>query len=243
MTYRAAIRCATPSGIEDLELAKELPIDAFSLLLRSVRYAQSTSHPLWDFAIKIAQLRTAGLSDGDLRWLACKGYLEHAREAREPAPRKRTFDHTPTLRFADRSSFVLTPSGIRFTERLLAERLAIGNEVNANLLPAQRLGASLDMGVPSWDRQRRELRIGRIVIKRYCVPAENQEVILSAFEEESWPERIDDPLSPVPGIDPKRRLHSTIQCLNRNQSARVLQFHGDGYGRGVRWELLSLDAG
>lgn len=68
--------------------------------------------------------------------------------------------------------------------------------------------------------------------------APDQERILAVFQEESWPDRIDDPLPPVPGITPKRRLHSTIQCLNRNQKTHLLQFHGDGCGCGVRWELL-----
>jgi hypothetical protein len=92
---------------------------------------------------------------------------------------------------------------------------------------------------PCWDQQLRELRLDQILIKRFCVPAENQELILASFQEEAWPTRIDDPLPPVPQIDAKRRLHSAIQCLNRNQRAQLVHFHGDGNGRGVRWEMRS----
>ena len=62
-----------------------------------------------------------------------------------------------------------------------------------------------------------------------------------AFEEEDWPVRIDDPLPPRSGLDPKRRLHDSIKSLNRHQKSRVLRFCGDGSGEGVRWELISPD--
>jgi hypothetical protein len=88
---------------------------------------------------------------------------------------------------------------------------------------------------PHWDLQRRELWMGHVLVKSFRVPAENQEAILTAFQEDGWPSRIDDPLPQAPKIDPKRRLHSTIQCLNRNRKAALLHFHGDGRGIGVRW--------
>jgi hypothetical protein len=94
-------------------------------------------------------------------------------------------------------------------------------------------------GTPLWNPQLRELSVDDILVKRFLVPAENQELVLMAFQEEAWPPRIDDPLPPAAEIEPKRRLHSTIQCLNRNQKTHLLQFHGDGNGSGVRWELLA----
>ena len=59
-----------------------------------------------------------------------------------------------------------------------------------------------------------------------------------AFEEESWPPRIDDPLPPSPNIDSKKRLHDTIKSLNRHQKQRCIRFMGDGRGTGVRWEPI-----
>ncbi len=96
---------------------------------------------------------------------------------------------------------------------------------------------------PVWDRDRQQLRVGKKIVKQYKVPAANQEVILAAFQEEHWPPRIDDPLPPHPDQDPKRRLHDTINSLNRNQKQSLLKFLGDGSGQGIRWEFTSLVAG
>lgn len=91
---------------------------------------------------------------------------------------------------------------------------------------------------PIWDPERRELRVGEMVVKRFRQPAQNQELILTVFEEDGWPERIDDPLPPDPVRDPKERLHDVIKKLNRAQDVALIRFHGDGTGTGVLWELL-----
>ena len=92
--------------------------------------------------------------------------------------------------------------------------------------------------LPCWDAKLRELRVGGVLVKQFRVPAANQELILDAFQEEGGPSHLDDPLPPQTGMDPKRRLHETIDRLNRSQKHRLIRFHGDGTGRGVRWELL-----
>jgi hypothetical protein len=89
---------------------------------------------------------------------------------------------------------------------------------------------------PAWDANRRELRLGVVVIKWFRTPACCQEQILAAFEEEGWPERIDDPLGHVPGKNSKRRLHNAINCLNRSHQVPALTFHGDGTGMGIIWK-------
>ncbi len=81
--------------------------------------------------------------------------------------------------------------------------------------------------------------MGAAVVKQYKVPAPNQERVLAAFEEEGWPVHIDDPLPPSNDQDPKRRLHDTINSLNRNQKRSLLRFIGDGSGQGLRWELAA----
>lgn len=88
---------------------------------------------------------------------------------------------------------------------------------------------------PEWDPNHRELRFRGQVVKRYRVPAPNQELILSAFQEDGWPEFIDDPLPPAPNQDPKLRLQATIKSLNRHQMARLVRFHGNG-GTQIYWE-------
>ena len=197
---------------KDVELAKGLPVESFSVLWRASQYAQNARCGVWHFAVGLSQLRQGGLSKCDRRWLACKGYVEHSLEPSPFAACHRKFDSSPTRRFTDHSTFVLTPRG-----QMLAKSLLTGAAVAADAASASDTAAPqlvvCPAPLPTWDHQRRELRIGRTVIKRFCVPAENQETILSAFEEEAWTVHIDDPLPPAAGIDPKRRLHSTIPCL------------------------------
>jgi hypothetical protein len=91
---------------------------------------------------------------------------------------------------------------------------------------------------PKWDEQRRQLRVGRVLVKEFKLPSPNQETVLMAFEEEGWPPRIDDPLPPVAQLDPRRRLHDTIKALNRKQKRDLIRFRGDGSGEGIRWEPI-----
>jgi hypothetical protein len=91
---------------------------------------------------------------------------------------------------------------------------------------------------PRWDPQRRELSVDGRIVKRFRLPAPNQESILTAFEEEGWPLRILDPLPPKDEMDCKRRLHETIKTLNRHHFSRIIRFCGDGTGQGVLWEWL-----
>ncbi len=78
------------------------------------------------------------------------------------------------------------------------------------------------------------------VVKQFRRRAINQELVLAAFEEECWPLRIFDPLTPQPCQDMKRRLNDTIKCLNRGQESPLLHFRGDGTGEGVLWEACEV---
>lgn len=107
--------------------------------------------------------------------------------------------------------------------------------------PLAELAELLDQEVgparPRWDRAGRVLIFCGQVIKRFSWPARNQELILSAFEEMGWPERIDDPLPVTDGVSQKDRLHDTIKCLNRKRLIKSIRFAGDGTGQGVCWRL------
>lgn len=200
----------------------------------------------WEFALAMAELRDAGLSDNDLRWLLRKGFVEHAIEVTEPGEEMRSFRPCVGSMFTDRVCFVLTEEGQAFAsafEGAAVDRLEERNgHVRNGQVPVARHGdpnATIDLAVaitiPSWDRVRRELRWGDVMVKQFKVPSPNQETILGVFEEEHWPPRIDDPLSPKLELDPKRRLHDTINTLNRNQKNALLRFFGDGSGQGIRW--------
>ncbi len=96
----------------------------------------------------------------------------------------------------------------------------------------------LDQSSPKWDVDRQEFYYQSQIVKQFKLPSPNQERILTAFEEEGWPPRIDDPLPRHPDLDPKRRLHDTIKSLNRNQKSRLIRFKGDGKGEGILWEPI-----
>jgi hypothetical protein len=88
---------------------------------------------------------------------------------------------------------------------------------------------------PCWNAHRRELTLGRKLVKKFRQPAKNQELILRVFEEEGWPESIDDPLPGSAEIRPGDRLHNAVQRLNTDQRDAHIIFERDGTGGGIHW--------
>jgi hypothetical protein len=166
----------------------------------------------WEFAVEIGQMRAAGITHSDLRWMVSRQWIEHAWEIRRSKGR-RAFRTATNLSFPESTCFVLTTYG-------------------ANILTH---GASLRPG-PWWDWERRELRLNGYLVKRFARPAANQEYILGAFEECGWPARISDPLPPDPHLDPTNRLHEAVKRLNQGQTRARMKFRRDGTGRGIIWE-------
>lgn len=203
---------------------------ALDELLKGSRYAEITSGNSWDYAVEIHVLRQFGLSDNDLRLLVQKRFVEHAREVTTERTHGRSFKPASELAFAKRTCFVLTALGIakaHYRSWQFVEHGAVMTRTNS--LPAT-------LSVPAWDATRRVLSYGDHIVKRFARPAANQGLVLSAFEEENWPLRIDDPLAPHPTQDVKRRLCDTIKCLNQGQLHARLRFRGDGSGEGILWE-------
>ena len=209
---------------------------ALAQLLEAYEFSKQRQCPVWDFAVEIGTLNKLGLTNHELRWMVCNGLVEHARESFGSADH-RTFEPAGHLSFRRKTCFVLTDLGVS----------VLGPLGNRDALPTERRSASYrvfgapvaeDSLTPLWDHDRQELRLGEVLVKRFKVPARNQVAILSAFQEEDWPVRIDDPLSPRPDLDPKRRLHDTINSLNRNQNHALIHFSGDGSGQGIRWDRI-----
>jgi hypothetical protein len=209
---------------------------ALHLLLEAYEYAHELSRNVWDFAVEIGGLRQEGITVSGFRWLVCKGFVEHAREITPPGGEDRAFERQAGLNFSKKTCFVLTEAGFQFAQSAMAQAAPFIAPLGSD--PFHRSTGPSESLVPTWDRDRQELRLGNLIVKQFKVPAPNQEVILAAFQEEHWPVRIDDPLPPHPEQDPKRRLHDTINALNRNQKHALLRFLGDGSGQGVRWDLV-----
>jgi hypothetical protein len=216
-------------------------------LLVACQLARDVGRDPWDFAVELNAIRESGLEWNEVRWLVCKGYVVHAKEITLPGDSKRVFRPEAELVFHRRTCLVLTDEGSAFA-RLVRQRdrnspSQTGNgDGDVGGTPTNGSGdARGDSPLPSWDPERRELRVAGSLVKRFRVPSPNQERIIAVFEEEGWPPRIDDPLPPLPELDSKSRLRDTIKSLNRHQVNRLLHITGDGTGQGIRWQILEGD--
>jgi hypothetical protein len=221
-----------------------------SVLLEAYDYAQDLRLDSWDFAVELATLRPLGLTNSDCRWLIGKGLVEAGFELTLAGDERRSFRQCTNLKLSKRTCLVLSSAGVvavggQSSVESLHQR--VSTVVDSPDRPDHRpvsfpeiiAAAGVSEPKPTWDRDRQQLRLGNLIVKQFKVPAANQEAILAAFQEEDWPVRIDDPLPPKSDQDPKRRLHDTINSLNRNQKRPLLRFVGDGSGEGVRWEFVS----
>lgn len=203
-------------------------------LVEAYDYAIDLDCDVWNFAVEIATLHAAGLSDSDLRWLISRVLIRHGGETTFLGEQRRSFRQIEGLRFFEQSCFVLTESGRRFAEQ---DANCICRPESLNRRIVERHAWQTER-TPHWDSVRHELLFGDIVVKHFKLPAPNQEAILMAFEEERWATKIDDPIPPADDQEPKQRLRDTIKSLNRNQKNRLIRFTGDGSGQGVLWELI-----
>jgi hypothetical protein len=218
---------------------RDVLTQALRLLYQAHSYALSSGVAIWDFAVEFAELRRIGLTLNDLRWLLACRFVEHADETTTPGCTSRTFQDLGGHFFGQRTCCVLTQGGLEFLRARTSSSKIGGDAPQQRAVGNGRPRFARKLQKPKWDMDRKELRIEDAVVKRFRSPATNQETVLAVFEEEGWPDRIDDPLPPIPEQDPKRRLHDTIKCLNRNHRRKAIRFHGDGTGEGVCWEFLS----
>ena len=218
-----------------------------NILEKAREYAADAHVDLWNFAVEIHELTRVALSVSDLRWLIAKGYIEHATEIASSAAEDRSFDKQGRFRFTPESCFVLTDIGAQFVNSAIvvstpfestSERQGANGPTADVVVKSAKMNEGEYGDAPHWDALRRELYVGDILVKRFRVPAHQQELVLEAFQEEKWPARIDDPLPPFTQNNPKRQLHSVISSLNRHQQSNLIQFQGDGTGTGILWKLL-----
>jgi hypothetical protein len=82
-------------------------------------YAHDLGLTLWDFAVEIQSLLADGLSQNDLRWLVCKGYVRHAGELTPRGREHRAFRSIGRLNFCKRTCFALTEEGAGFALQII----------------------------------------------------------------------------------------------------------------------------
>jgi len=245
---------------------------ALALLAKAHAYSRDVNCNPWEFAVEIARLLALGATACDLRWLVDKGCIHHAREVTVANDTYRRFEPARNLAFSPQTCFIATDAGLWLagdewgTVPILASPSvyprADGGEAKMRLAPlpvrfVRRDGdcpsfcalreaggkiGTVPVNMPHWDGVRRVLTVGGRVVKRYRVPSPCQQAILVVFQEEGWPARIDDPLTPLPDHCPKERLRATIKHLNSSQENRLLRFRGDGTGKGIVWELVTAVA-
>jgi hypothetical protein len=209
---------------------------AIEYLLEARHAARNLGLDAWEFAVDLHGLRAAGITDSEVRWALVMRYVEQRVEVTTLGDTDRSFRDVANLQLTEKSCFVLTAAGEEF-----AKKAALGVRPHVFRRSPEEVVCRFPVGGlglgPQWDSDCRVLRVGEATVKEYKVPAANQELILATFEELRWPPTIDDPLPPREGLDPKRRLHDTINSLNRNQQRCLLKFRGKGDGQGVSWEF------
>jgi hypothetical protein len=83
---------------------------------------------------------------------------------------------------------------------------------------------------PRWDKARRELWYGDKLCLEYKRPAPRQHLLLDAFEEMNWPDRIDDPLPPGTSANTIGDLQKRLRSNNS-----PVAIERDGSGTGFLW--------
>jgi hypothetical protein len=131
---------------------------------------------------------------------------------------------------------VITPKGVAAAIALSDEPIHNSLIFSAMVRSSKNSHENWASPMPIWDEARRVLSLDGRIVKQFKWRAVNQELILSVFQEDGWPVRIDDPLAPLLSLVTKRRLNDTIKCLNRKQTNNLIRFRGDGTGLGVIWE-------
>jgi hypothetical protein len=93
--------------------------------------------------------------------------------------------------------------------------------------------------IPRWNRKRGELSWDGRSIRRVRIFEEPSHIqlLLDAFERQSWPDQIADPLF---GGKKQQQLHQVVFSLNR--AINVIRFHVHEGGKAVSWSVAATTA-
>jgi hypothetical protein len=130
-----------------------------------------------------------------------------------------------------RSHVVEQPTGPRILSNPWAASIAALRDILVPPTPVSERSDAVaspppSSAVPTWDGTARRLLFRGQVCKQFARPAPNQERILATFQEEGWPDAVDDPL-------PAGKLAQTVESLN--DRLQHIKFRLNGAGTGVCW--------
>src|SRR5262249_51892192 len=154
-------------------ILKEMLRGGLSLLWGSYQYSSDLNADSWEFAVDCDALYLAGLSAIDIRWLIARGYVEVAPNTALAGKRKPLPANTQPFE-GKNTCFILTKAGIALALQLLSPTLGANSQ-----MPAQNGKGELATEFsgyatseprsgkqkPTWDRDRKELRLGTCVVK------------------------------------------------------------------------------
>lgn len=212
-------------------------------LLEAANSALRFKSDKWQFALELHDLAHDGITASVLRGLVLQGLVTHAWETTRVGAQWRTMRSAAHLHFIERSCFTLTEAGMSIARHLWNRPVASPSPVAspcAGNATGTHEGKPPQVSFGTCANGCRELRVGNQLVKCFRTYARYQETILAEFQRRGWVEWISDPLPRAARQNPKTRLRDVIARLNRNQIHRLLRFHGDGNGRGIRLEVLEV---
>lgn len=164
----------------------------------------------WSSSTSVTQLIAAGMAEKTIEEWVDSGRFRHAVETTGGLATRRTFDTRLAQPIGPRSHVLLTDKG--------------KDHVRSRLGSKTKIDHPQGDGGPRWSRAEGVLFVGKVIVKKFRHPGENQYLILDAFEEEGWPREIDNPIAAGNGVDERTRLKEAVHSLNRNQLASLVKF-------------------
>jgi hypothetical protein len=108
---------------------------------------------------------------------------------------------------------------------------------STRLAQISRIDVSHELCRPHYDRDRRELRVGQVVVRRFDREAWNQIEVLKRFEAVGWPQLIADPLGKIADATYAQQLKNVVFHLNHRQKPWLIVFHCRPIDRAIAWRL------
>jgi hypothetical protein len=198
-------------------------------------YAQMLAQDPWEFALRVTELRSFGLTSADFRWLLHAGYILVCPRTKPVARNGSARNHKIVIK--DEWLVILRDDAGDEVRRCMG---AFTNRTGGGQKRRIRRQDSISPSMRiRYEAERRELFVGKQLVKRFPATARNQAAILEGFQNDSWQMRIANPMRATAGKSRAQQLRDAVHDLNVGQKPRRLRFHSDEKGRSVWWEFIS----